>query len=48
MGAAQKTEVGMGMMTEFKEFAVKGNVIDSRRRRDHRRRLRQDRRLGGE
>ena len=38
----------MSIMKEFREFAVKGNVRRPRGRRDHRRRVRQDRRFAGQ
>jgi hypothetical protein len=37
----------MSMMQEFREFAVKGNVMDLAVGGDHRRRFWQDRRIGG-
>ena len=37
----------MSIVKEFREFAVKGNVVDLAVGVDHRRRVRQDRRLAG-
>ena len=46
--APQIPEVVMSFAREFREFAVKGNVVDLAVARHHRRRVREDRRLAGQ